>query len=840
MYKSTSRGTVGLFVLVAVVAMAAAVEVLPLPGDQALHVTLYKDGILRVVVRPNTGDYYRVSDVVVAERLPSSELKVTCSSDKKDCTVAGHGVSLAATVVVEGPAEETFVSLVYSVRGEVATTAKIPVSKLDAPEVTTTFPQATRLYGLPQHATDLTLKKDVTYQLLNLDVFHYKLDDAGGIYGSIPFLIAHGVNYTTGVLFLNSAEMNIRILKDEETLNAIPGAHWKAEVGLVELFFFPGGSPFSLHRQHAHITGHGYLPPIFSLGYHQCRWNYRSSDDCLTVDEGFDKHNIPYDVLWLDIEHTDGKKYFTWDLHNFPEPQKLVEAIAAKGRKMVTIKDPHIKREGGYHVHDEATAKGFYVKTESGADYEGHCWPGTSSWVDFYNKNARDWFATLFKHDRYPGSTPDLYTWLDMNEPSVFNSHQVTMDRNAVHRNAEGRSVKHRYLHNMYGYLHTMAAFQGHLLSNEGQAKAKRPFILTRSFFSGSQRFSAMWTGDNMAKWDHLEKSIPMLLSLSIANYPFVGADCGGFFFNPEAELMTRWIQAGIFYPFFRGHAHLETKRREPWLFGEVATNRIRNAIALRYSLLPYLYTTFFETHYRGVTVIRPLFYEFPKEAELFDEQNTFMFGHSLLVSPVVVEGETMHRIRFPTGALWYDFFTGAKVAAGTSEIAVTMDSIPLFQRGGTIVPSKHRLRRSTAGMTNDPITLYIALDQRGHAYGELYMDDEDTFDYEHGAFLHRTFSFSDGRLNSHAHNPELFPGKSRTKTFSTNAALERVVIFGLPKMPTKIASSESGVIHPIGSPQESLVHVGGIIPFSQVGDALVIRQPKLPIAGDWFIKLEF
>lgn len=818
-------------------ATVGAVQVMTLSGGQSVFVTLFRDNILRLKVQPTSGEFYRVSDVVVAEKEPSDKLKLVCQAPT-DCTVTAEKASMTIKGHELESEEGAMLIVEYQTLGQPSCMARVPVSSkfTDAPELVTMFPRATKLFGLPQHATDLALKEDVTYQLYNLDVFHYKLDDPGGIYGSIPFLMAHSAQHTTGVLFLNSAEMNVRILKSQEEGYGMPGAQWKAEVGIVDVFFMGGANPHQVHEMHAYITGKAYLPPMFSLGYHQCRWNYRSSDDCLDVDAGFDQHNIPYDVLWLDIEHTDGKKYFTWDLHNFPEPKKLIDTIAAKGRKMVTIKDPHIKRESGYHVHDEAQSKGYYVKTESGSDYEGHCWPGTSSWIDFYNKDARSWYATLFKHDRYGGSTPDLYTWIDMNEPSVFNSHQVTMDRNAVHRSASGKSVKHRYLHNMYGYLHTMAAFEGHLLSSEGAPAVKRPFILTRSFFSGSQRYSAMWTGDNMAKWDHLQKSLPMLLSLSLANYPFVGADCGGFFFNPEAELMVRWIQAGIFYPFFRAHAHLETKRREPWLFGEDSTNRIRAAIGIRYALLPYLYTTFFQTHALGTTVIRPLFYEFPAEEDLFSEQNTYMFGPSLLVSPIIKEGEVLHAVRLPMGALWYDWFTGKKMTSGSEAvIPVTMESIPMFARGGSIIPTKQRLRRSSAAMVRDPLTLYVALNYKGNSYGELYTDDEDTYNFEHGAFLHRSLSFSGNRLTCRAAPSSDFTPKDKTKTFTTDVYVERIVIFGLEKEPRRVAATTS-----TGSGQETAgVTSATELSWSKMQEAIVIRQPKTAIAADWDIVLE-
>ena len=430
-------------------------------------------------------------------------------------------------------------------------------------------------------------------------------------------LQAHSDKGTVGVFWLNSAETNVEVKKADAGWTT----NWKSVGGILDVFFLPGPTPAEVLKQYSHITGTSALHPQFSLGYHQCRWNYRSEEDTLSVDEGFDTHYIPYDVIWLDIEHTDGKKYFTWDSHNFPNPEKMINKIAARGRKVVTISDPHIKRANGYHVHDIATANGYYVKTESGSDYEGDCWPGRSSWLDYYNPKIRSWYATLYKYDMYKGSTPDLYTWIDMNEPSVFNSPEVTMDMNAVHTSEDGVKVKHRDLHNMYGFYQTMATYQGLYERTTGppHVKTSRPFILSRSFFSGSQRYAAVWTGDNLAAWSHLDKSIPMLLSMSLAGLTFVGADVGGFFENPDPELLIRWYQIATYYPFFRGHAHLETKRREPWLFGEEKTQQIRTAIVARYQLMPYLYTQFWRAHEEGESVILPLYFEFPEDNAVLD-----------------------------------------------------------------------------------------------------------------------------------------------------------------------------------------------------------------------------
>ena len=160
----------------------------------------------------------------------------------------------------------------------------------------------------------------------------------------------------------------------------------------------------------------------------------------------------------------------------------------------------------------------------------------------------------------------------------------------------------------------TKATREGHIRARPDQ----RPFILSRSFFAGSQRDVAVWTGDNMAKWEHLAAAQPMLLTLQLSGIVFSGADVGGFFYNPEPELLVRWYQAAAYHPFFRGHAHIDTKRREPWLFGAENTALMRAAIRARYAILPYIYTLFYEAHSKGVPVMRPLFMEYPKDSATY------------------------------------------------------------------------------------------------------------------------------------------------------------------------------------------------------------------------------
>lgn len=299
------------------------------------------------------------------------------------------------------------------------------------------------VYGIPEHATSLALKptrgpnveESEPYRLFNLDVFEYIHDSPFGLYGSIPFMISHGkLGKTSGFFWLNAAEMQIDVLGDgwnAESGILLPSKQsridtfWMSEAGIVDTFFFVGPGPKDVVKQYTSVTGMPAMPQYFSIAYHQCRWNYRDEEDVEQVDSKFDEHDIPYDVLWLDIEHTDGKKYFTWDKSLFPHPEEMQRKLAAKGRHMVTIVDPHIKRDDSYWLHKEATEKGYYVKDATKKDYDGWCWPGSSSYLDMVNPEIRSWWGTKFSYENYAGSTPSLYIWNDMNEPSVFNGPEV-------------------------------------------------------------------------------------------------------------------------------------------------------------------------------------------------------------------------------------------------------------------------------------------------------------------------------------------------------------------------------------------------------------------------------
>lgn len=706
------------------------------------------------------------------------------------------------------------------------------------------FPTHRQVYGLPERATSLSLKATVDkdgrplnepYRLYNLDVFEYLAESNFGLYGSIPFLYAHSFENTMGVFWLNSAEMYVDVAKENDKDGV--KTQWIAESGVLDVFFMMGPGPKDVSSQYAMITGGTALPQMFSLGYHQCRWNYKDEQDVSQVDAGFDAHGIPYDVLWLDIEHTDDKRYFTWDQRFFAHPADMQRDLASRGRKMVTIVDPHIKKDENYDVYREARDQNLFVKQSHGSgsdeqltDFEGWCWPGASYYPDWLSPETRDWWAGRFAFDKYVGSTESLFQWNDMNEPSVFNGPELTMHKHLKHAGG----AEHRDVHNIFGLFFHMATAEGQkrrLSSNLDEQE--RPFVLSRAFFSGTQRVGPIWTGDNGADWDHLAASVPMVVSIGLAGLPFNGADVGGFFGNPDGELMTRWYQLGAYYPFFRGHAHLDSNRREPWLFGEDATRRIRDAIQERYRILPYMYTQFLHANLSGTPILRPIWYEFPKAEGISHREHIFMVGPSLLVVPALQQGQQTVTVSLPESATWYDAKTGSIVAPNAVNFRAFQDSCTLdegpraYLRGGTTMITKERRRRSSEAMAKDPYTLYVALNLHQKAEGDLYIDDGRSYAFQKGKYVYKRFEFEDYVLSSKSVQlPEMAVADA---SFRPTNAIERIVVLGMAGGPRDWVARLNGVELEAGPGKMFVGERGADVAF-------VIRKPAILAADDWEI----
>uniref|UniRef100_A0A8C7P5D2 Neutral alpha-glucosidase AB n=1 Tax=Oncorhynchus mykiss TaxID=8022 RepID=A0A8C7P5D2_ONCMY len=700
------------------------------------------------------------------------------------------------------------------------------------------LPGVEHVYGIPEHADSLKLKTTDggdPYRLFNLDVFQYELFNPMALYGAIPVMLSHSAQRTMGIFWLNAAETWVDISSNTagktvfgQMLDYVQGSsetpqtdvRWISESGIIDVFIMLGPTPTDVFSQYSSLTGTQAFPPLSALAYHQCRWNYNDQEDVAAVDQGFDEHDIPYDFIWLDIEHTDGKRYFTWDPHKFPQPKDMLQGLVDKRRKMVTIVDPHIKVDSSYKIHNEIRSKGFYVKNKDGGDYEGWCWPGNSGYPDFTNPEMRAWWASMFAYDQYEGSMENMYTWNDMNEPSVFNGPEVTMHKDALHGNWENRD-----LHNLYGLYVQMATAEG-LIERSGGVE--RPFVLTRAFFAGSQRYGAVWTGDNTAEWEHLKISIPMCLSLGLVGVSFCGADVGGFFKSPSTELLVRWYQTGAYQPFFRAHAHLDTPRREPWLFGPENTALIREAVRQRYALLPYWYQLFYHAHHSGQPVMRPLWVEYPQDTATFSMDDQFLLGRDLLVHPVTEEGGRGVTAYLPgKGEVWFDVHTNSTTHSqpvchdqGATCLVKQSHTIPVFQRGGSIIPRKARVRRSSSCMEHDPYTLFVALSPKRFAQGELYIDDGHTFNFDkQKQFIHRRLSFANKALSSR----NLAPGSQ----FITPSWIEKIVILGASKPSKATLKTPDG--------KENLLE----FEFDASMSVLTLRKPGVNAGVDWTVVLQ-
>jgi alpha-glucosidase len=475
---------------------------------------------------------------------------------------------------------------------------------------------------------------------------------------------------------------------------------------------------------------------MWALGYQQCRYSYYPEARVRRLAATFREKQVPADAIWLDIHYLDNYKPFTWNHERFPNPKKMIGDLAQEGFRLVTIIDPHPKKEPGYAPYDTGLAGGFFVKNKDGGVLTGNVWPSQapvdpepSVFPDFSNPAARAWWGGLYK-----GLVDDGVAgiWNDMDEPSVFTPPTGTMPGDAIQDN-DGLPASHRELHNVYGQLMTRSTFDGlaSLRPNE------RPFVLTRSSFAGGQRYAAVWTGDSTADWASLRQSISTLLGMSVSGFSFVGTDVGGFVHAAPAELFTRWLQVSVFYPFMRTHTDLPNPDKEPWSFGPQFEAINKRTIELRYELLPYIYNVLHETARTGAPAMRPLFVDFPDDEIVAPMDDEFLFGSDLLVAPILWEGATERSVYLPRGE-WYAYRTGQHFTGGqTINVPAALNVLPLFVRGGGFI-FHQPVVQYTGAMPGNALRVLIAPSPESGQ--TLYEDDGSSLDYTRGIYLERHF----------------------------------------------------------------------------------------------------
>jgi alpha-glucosidase len=509
-----------------------------------------------------------------------------------------------------------------------------------------------------------------------------------------------------------------------------------ADGGDLDYYFINGPDPKKVIERYTALTGRMPLPPLWALGYNQCRWSYYPESRVRLLADTFRQKKIPADGLWLDIHYLDGYKPFTWNHDRFPDPKKMISDLRAQGFHLVTILDGHPPALKGYAPYDSGMAGDHFVKSADGKVYEGPVWPSQaeknpapSVFPDFSRPATREWWGGLYKSLLDAGVAG---IWNDMNEPSVFDSLNGTMPPDVVFDN-EGQPATSLEVHNVYGQLMSRSTFEGLSWLQPDQ----RAFVLTRSSFAGGQRYAAVWTGDATADWSSLRQSVSMLLGLGVSGFPFVGSDIGGFVRMPSAELCTRWLQVGVFYPFLRMHTEIATPDKEPWSFGWQFEAINKRAIELRYELLPYVYNVMQQASETGVPALRPLFLEFPDDERAAAIDDEFLFGSGLLVAPVLWEGATERDVYLPAGD-WYDYWTGKHYAGNTTiHLPVTLNTIPILVRGGAFI-FRQPVVQNTGEMPGNPLRVLVA--PAAESESSFYEDDGESLQYRKGDFVRRRF----------------------------------------------------------------------------------------------------
>lgn len=682
---------------------------------------------LRVRVQPGGGEFPALTSPAVIQEAdpPPAELSGRDTPERlllrtADYTCEIDMTGYALTVVLNDPefviyGENEGQHPLNGVRWTTDGQVRMQCAHYDAP-----------VFGSGERAFDLNLRGRR---------LHLWNEDPGGFHRGddpinyhIPFVMMPRSMRAIGILWDNSARGVLDAGADGGDYLS-----FEAEGGPLTYTLFFGQRVVDVLMAYTDHTGRTPLPPLWALGYHQSRYSYFTQDEVLEIARELRTREIPCDAIYLDINYMDGYRVFTHDREAFPDFKAMADALHEQGFKLVTILDPGVKIDPDYAVYQSGLDAGIYLKYPDGEPVMGVVWPGAVHFPDFSDPKGRSWWAQHLK------TLIDLGVdgiWNDMCEPVIFRPDGPGNMPDYVRHDDEGRGGDHLHHHNLYGLQMGQASHEGlrqHL-------PERRPFNIIRAGYAGAQRYASSWTGDNVSTWDHLKLSISMTLQMGLSGVPFTGPDVGGFAGDADGELLARWTQVACLMPFFRNHSAITAARQEPWVFGEAIERICREAVQLRYRLLPYLYTVFAQHHFTGAPILRPLFMAFDYDSSVAaDIDDCYLLGEHLLVAPVVTPQTLRRTVYLPRGD-WYDFWTGQRVKSLYDEEMVTVDAplhhLPLFVRAGSAIPTwpeRQHTADPVAGMT---FRLYPGA---GTSY--LYEDAGDGFGYQRGDYRWTTLT---------------------------------------------------------------------------------------------------
>lgn len=550
------------------------------------------------------------------------------------------------------------------------------------------------------------------------------------IYKAIPFFtgLHHGKAY--GIFFDNTFRSYFDFGQERRNVTSF----W-AQGGEMNYYFIYGPKMQDVVENYTDLTGKPHqLPPLWALGFHQCKWSYYPEAEVKAVTSKFRELQIPCDAIYLDIDYMDGFRCFTWNKDHFPDPKRMVKELLDDGFKTVAIIDPGIKIDNEYSVFKEALDKDYFCKRADGPYMKGKVWPGECYFPDFTKPEVRDWWSGLFKE-----LVEDIGiqgVWNDMNEPAVMEVPNKTFPDDVRH-DYDGNPCSHRKAHNVYGMQMARATYHGMKKFNY----PKRPFVITRAAYSGTQRYTSTWTGDNVATWEHLWIANVQAQRMAMSGFSFAGSDIGGFAEQPQGELFTRWIQLGIFHPFCRVHSSGDHGDQEPWAFDEDVTDVVRKFIEIRYQLLPYLYTAFWNLVEHGTPILKSLVMYDQEDNQTHYRTDEFVYGDQILVCPIQEPNAKGRRMYIPRGS-WYNFWTDELVEGGKEKwVDAEIDSMPIFIKEGAIVP-KFPVQQYVDQTIIEELSLDVYF-KLGKESSQLFDDAHDGYDYTKGRYSFRTFKLT-------------------------------------------------------------------------------------------------
>lgn len=613
------------------------------------------------------------------------------------------------------------------------------------------------VYGLGQNIRGMN-KRGYIYESFCTDDPNHT-PDKKSLYGAHNFLVVKGVE-TWGMYidFAGHVSYDVGFNHSEELTVTVKEAHF-------DIYFFKG--TFSeIVTTFRKMIGKSYVPPKWAFGYQQSRWSYEDHEAVLEIANRFDAEDIPCDAIYMDIDYMEDFKDFTISDMRFPNFKDFVQMLKARDIKLVPIIDAGVKIEPGYDVYEQGIEKDYFVNDHEGQPFVAAVWPGKVHFPDFLNAEARTWFGDFY-HKMLDMGIEGF--WNDMNEPAIFYSEKrlkeaiefvkqqegknldintffklkdkifnlsnSDKDYKSMYHKKDGEIVNHYDVHNLFGYNMTRSAAEGFKRYNPN----KRFFMLTRSSHIGMAKHSGIWTGDNHSWWEHLKLNIQMMPGLNMAGFLYSGADTGGFGGNVSPDLLIRWTQFSVFTPLLRNHSAMGTRRQEPWEVGSHAKTVLRNAIRMRYALIPYLYSEFMRANQNATMLFAPLAYAY-EDALSQTVEDQLLFGDSMMLAPIYEQNATGRVVYLPEKMLYWDMSMFEKLSekpfkiieAGHRYIDMPLEAFGAFLRPDQLVVVANPQNRVSKLDASQYTVIGYVEDQ---ASFELYDDDGISFDFEKGQY---------------------------------------------------------------------------------------------------------